>query len=76
MNDRIEINPAICHGQPVIKGTRITVSQLLGALAGGDTVAMILEDYPSLSFEDISSALSFASNLATFEESLYEPSLV
>jgi tetratricopeptide (TPR) repeat protein len=36
MNPRIEINPAICHGQPVIRGTRVTVSQLLGRLSGGD----------------------------------------
>ena len=74
MNKRIEINPAICHGQPVIRGTRVTVSQILGSLSGGDTVAMILEDYPGITVEDISAAMSFASELARFEEVPYEAS--
>jgi uncharacterized protein (DUF433 family) len=64
---RIAINPAVCHGQPVIAGTRIIVSQLLGALAGGQTREQLLEDYPSLKAEDINAALSFASDLSRFE---------
>ena len=59
MNDHIEINPLICHGNPVIRGTRVLVSQILGALAGGDSIDMVLEDYPSLSSEDIYAALRF-----------------
>ncbi|MBP1588768.1 MAG: DUF433 domain-containing protein [Kiritimatiellae bacterium] len=46
MNPRIESNPGICHGQPVIRGTRVTVSQPLGSLAEGDSFQMVLEDYP------------------------------
>ena len=57
MNDHIEINPLICHGNPVIRGTRVLVSQILGALAGGDSIDMVLEDYPSLSSEDVYAAL-------------------
>lgn len=72
MNPRIEINPAVCHGKPVIKGTRVMVSTLLGALSAGDTVDMILEDYPNLTREDISAALLFASELSNFEEVPYE----
>ena len=59
MNDHIEINPLICHGNPVIRGTRVLVSRILGALAGGDSIDMVLEDYPSLSSEDIYAALRF-----------------
>ena len=57
MDDHIEINSLICHGNPVIRGTRIPVSLILGALAGGDSVDTILEDYPSLSSDDIYAAL-------------------
>ena len=74
MYKRIEINPDVCHGQPVIRGTRITVSQILGSLSGGDTFAMVLEDYPGLTMEDISEAMSFAGDLARFEEAPYEVS--
>ena len=75
MNDKIEISPTVCHGQPVFKGTRITVSQVLGALAGGDSVETVLEDYPGLTLADLSAAMSFASGLARFEESPYEVAL-
>ena len=54
MNERIEINPNVCHGSPVIRGTRVLVSQILGALSGGDSVEAVLEDYPSITSEDIS----------------------
>jgi len=54
MNERIEINPLVCHGSPVVRGTRILVSQILGALSGGDSINDVLEDYPSITSEDIS----------------------
>lgn len=71
MNERIELNPLICHGKPIIKGTRIMVSTILGALAGGDSIEIILEDYPSLAREDIQAALTFASQLTQFEDIPY-----
>lgn len=71
LNERIEINPAVCHGSPVIRGTRILVSQVLGALSGGDTIEDILSDYPGLSSEDISAVFEFAGNLARFEDVPY-----
>jgi len=74
MTNRIEIDPLICHGKPVIKGTRVMVSTLLGALSGGDTVDMILEDYPNVSYQDIMAALAFASELTRFEEQAYNAS--
>ena len=71
VNDRIEINPAICHGRPVVRGTRIMVSQILGALSGGDTIEDVLMDYPSLSAEDLSAVFSFAGALSQFEDVPY-----
>ena len=72
MNDRISINPNVCHGKPVIKGTRVMVSIILGALAGGDTIDKILEDYPNISREDIFAALQFGSELSNFETIEYK----
>ena len=72
MNERIEINAGVCHGKPVIKGTRVLVSQLLGALAGGDSIETVLSDYPSITADDIFAAFAFAGKLAQFEESSYD----
>ena len=38
LNERIEVNPVVCHGKSVVRGTRVLVAQLLGALAGGDSI--------------------------------------
>lgn len=64
MNERIQINPLVCHGKPVIRGTRVLVSTILGALAGGDSIAEILEDYSNITEEDVRAALVFASPVA------------
>jgi uncharacterized protein (DUF433 family) len=72
MISTIQIDPNICHGNPVIRGTRVLVSQIVGALAGGDTVEDILEDYPRLTREDVYAALAFAGDLARFETSAYD----
>jgi uncharacterized protein (DUF433 family) len=71
MTKRISINPDVCHGKPVIEGTRVLVSTLLGALAG-DPIEDVLEDYPNITREDIAAALSFASELSDFQEASYE----
>ncbi|MBN1997594.1 DUF433 domain-containing protein [candidate division KSB1 bacterium] len=67
MNNRISINPNVCHGKPVIKGTRVLVSNLLGALAGGDTIEQIIEDYPNITRDDILAALQFGSEMSNFK---------
>ena len=72
MIDKIEINPKICHGKPIIKGTRVIVSNILGALASGDSVEEILNDYPNITQEDIFAALEFASLLSNFETYPYK----
>ncbi len=71
LNDRIEMNPAVCHGKPVVRGTRVLVSQILGALSGGDSIQDVLADYPSVSAEDLSAVFAFAGSLAQFEDVPY-----
>lgn len=61
--DRITINPEVMVGKPTIRGMRITVEQILKALAGGLATKDILEDYPELEEEDIRVALLYASEL-------------
>lgn len=58
--DRITINPGIRSGKPCIKGTRITVYDVLEYLAGGMSEDEILADFPDLAREDIRAALAFA----------------
>lgn len=58
--DRIVIDPAVVHGRPVIRGTRMRVSDVLALLAAGADEAEILEDYPYLSGEDITACLEYA----------------
>jgi uncharacterized protein (DUF433 family) len=56
---RIETNPAVMMGKPVIRGTRITVELLLRKLAEGATEAELLKDYPHLKSEDIRAAIAY-----------------
>jgi uncharacterized protein (DUF433 family) len=72
MNSRLQISPTVCHGKPVIRGTRVLVSTILGALSGGDSIETVLADYPSITAEDISAALEFASQLSDYQRSDYE----
>jgi uncharacterized protein (DUF433 family) len=72
MNQRVQINPAICHGKPVIKGTRVLVSTLLGALSAGDSIDDLLSDYPNISRQDVEAALEFANRLSDYQEAPYE----
>jgi uncharacterized protein (DUF433 family) len=65
---KIEINPNIMFGKPVIKGTRITVEQILRKLAGGMTVEEIITDHPHLRKEDILAAQEFAADYLADEE--------
>ncbi len=58
--NRIEINPKIMFGKPVIKGTRITVEAILRKLAGGMTIPEIITDHPHLTPDDIYVAAGFA----------------
>lgn len=68
--DRITVNSDVMVGKPTIRGMRITVEQLLKALANGVTTDEILDDYPELEKEDIRAALLYASRLVD-EERVY-----
>jgi uncharacterized protein (DUF433 family) len=72
MNPRIQIDPVVCHGKPVIRGTRVLISSILGALGAGDSIDIILEDYPNITREDVNAALEFASRLSNYQASAYE----
>jgi len=69
---RIERNPNIMFGKPVIKGTRITVEHLLRKLAGGMTFEEILHDHPHLTPDDIFAAQKYAADYLADEEFIYE----
>ena len=58
--ERIELNPRVCNGKPVIKGTRIPVSIILEQIAEGESWDKILAGYPELTREDIHAALHYA----------------
>lgn len=58
--NRIEVNPKIFGGKPIIRGLRIAVEHILGMLAAGDTPEKILQEYPFLEPEDIQACLLFA----------------
>jgi uncharacterized protein (DUF433 family) len=58
--NRISVDPAIRSGKPCIKGTRITVYDVLEYLAGGMTEDELLSDFPDLTYEDIRAVLGFA----------------
>ena len=63
--ERISVNPNICHGKVCIKGTRIMVTVILDNLAEGLSEADILNSYPTLKSEDIRAAVYYASDLAS-----------
>lgn len=71
ISDRIEINPKVLNGKPVIKGTRLSVQFILGLLAHGMTQEEILAEYHRLTPEDIRACLEFA--VQAIESSLFYP---
>jgi uncharacterized protein (DUF433 family) len=60
MSAYITVDPEICFGKPCIKGTRISVGNILGWLSAGMTTEEIIEDYPELQEIHIRAALAFA----------------
>ena len=71
--ERISVDPKICHGKACIRGTRIMVSVVLDSIAAGVPRTDILANYPSLKSEDVDAALAYAAELAR-EGSLELPS--
>jgi uncharacterized protein (DUF433 family) len=64
--NRIVLDPAICHGKPVIRGTRVPVTVVVGSLAGGMTFEGVQREY-DLTEDDIRAALRFVGELAEQE---------
>ena len=73
LNGRIVRDREICNGEPVFKGTRVTLRTVLASLAEGDTPDTILTAFPSLTAEDIQAAIAFAA--ASAEEDLPIPAV-
>ena len=69
--ERINIDPNVMVGKPVIRGTRLTVEYILGLLAHGVTMDEILEEYLGLEKDDIYACLLFASK--TLEDASFVP---
>jgi uncharacterized protein (DUF433 family) len=72
--DRILRDPAVCGGQPVIRGTRVLVRVILGYLAHGESTDTILREFPSVTEEDVRAVIAFAA--ASASEDLPAPSPV
>ncbi|HWF37515.1 MAG TPA: DUF433 domain-containing protein [Candidatus Acidoferrales bacterium] len=73
--ERIVIDPAILMGKPVIRGTRITVELILRRLAEGATEPELVEDYPSLTTDDIRAAVAYGAASVAHEEVVLLPDL-
>jgi uncharacterized protein (DUF433 family) len=69
--DHFQRDPAICGGEPVLKGTRVTLQTVLASLAEGSSFEQILEDYPSLTLDQLWAAVAFAA--ASAKEDLPTP---
>ena len=73
LTDRIEINPQVMLGKPVIRGTRIPVELILRKLSEGATEADLLDAYPRLCREDIQASMRYAADTLAHEEVLRWP---
>jgi uncharacterized protein (DUF433 family) len=67
---RITVDPAICHGEPTVRGLRYPMSMILEFLAANMTPEEILADYPDLERENISARLAFAARLSSLHRLL------
>lgn len=70
---RITVDPSICNGKPVVRGTRITVETVLGFLGAGNTPDEILAQYPQLAAADISACLQFAADVTGHRFAVSKP---
>jgi len=68
MNNEIVVDPRICSGKPIIRGTRIMVKTILGMVAGGYTLQRIVEAYPELTLEQVQAALEYAAQVVDEEQ--------
>jgi len=71
MHDRVESNPEVMGGKPVIRGTRVPVELILRKLGAGMTAEAIIADHPRLVLDDIRAAQAFAADYLADEELVY-----
>ncbi len=71
MHERIEINPGIMDGKPVVRGTRIPVELVLRKLGAGMSLEAVLADHPRLTRDDILAAQAFAADYLANEDIVY-----
>ncbi len=72
-HSRIDVNPDVMLGKPVIKGTRLTVELLLRKLAEGATEDELLDAYPTLTLDDLRAAIAYAADVVAHEELILRP---
>lgn len=68
MNEYIQIDPLICGGKPIVRGTRIMVRNILGMIAGGYTIDKIVEAYPELTIDMIRGVLEYTAEIIDEEQ--------
>jgi uncharacterized protein (DUF433 family) len=71
ITDRIDIDPRVMLGKPVIRGTRIPVELILRKLSEGASEADLFDGYPSLTHEDIQAAMRYAADTLAHEEIVF-----
>ena len=70
ITDRIEVNPKVMMGKPVIRGTRIPVELILRKISEGATEEELLDAYPKLTRQDIRAAVGYAADVLAHEETI------
>lgn len=75
IHDRVEMNPNVMLGKPVIRGTRIPVELIVRKISEGATEAVLLDAYPRLTQDDIRAALRFAADMLAHEEVVLDPAV-
>lgn len=69
----ISVDPQVCHGQACIRGTRVLVSEILDALAAGESTSRILRNYPGVTKEDVRAGLAYAALLTREQVVILQP---
>ena len=70
MPERIEINPEVCNGRPIVRGTRISVETVLAYLGAGDDITDVLEAHPLLEREDVLACIEYARRLSAIRSTV------
>jgi uncharacterized protein (DUF433 family) len=70
VNNRIVIKPDVCNGKPIIAGTRIAVETVLEFLGAGDSIADVLDEYPSLTEADVLACIQCAKDIMSHHYSV------